>query len=222
MKSGKISAFFALFLFPSLAISQTTHPVEEKPTQPIQPKVEVIASIAIGHPLRFDDRGFGNHPNLGLGVEIPIWRGLRAGGEVNRSFGLTPESVACGSIYSSPGQPMPCIGSAQYGVSAMTAASFTGAYFFGSGRVQPYVLGGISVLWTETYSSISTVRNNVVEFSERVGSDTGIGPAFGAGLRAAITRRLTIRPEIRFSDGTDLSAANLSQWRFSMGIGYAW
>src|SRR5512136_242835 len=101
MKFRKYSPFFALFLIPSLAAGQTSDPGNEKPTETIRPRVEITASIAVGHPLRFEDRGYGNHPNIGLGVEIPIWRGLRAGAEINRSFGLTPDLVKCGSIYSS-------------------------------------------------------------------------------------------------------------------------
>jgi hypothetical protein len=51
-------------------------------------------------------------------------------------------------------------------------------------------------------------------------SFTGIGPTFGAGLRASIARLLPIRPEVRFSDDTSVPDLYLSQWRVSVGAAY--
>lgn len=153
---------------------------------------------------------------------MPVWRGLRVGAEVNRTFGLSPTPVKCGAIYPAPGQPAyPCTGSARAGVGEATAASFTAAYFFGARRVQTYILGGIGILRTREYTATSIIRTNYVEFQEDSNSDTGAGVTLGLGLRAAVTRRLSVRPELRFSDGTALSSANFSQLRLSLGLGYA-
>jgi hypothetical protein len=188
-----------------------------------RPKAEVFGSIAAGHVFRFDDRGYGNHFNFGAGANVAIWRGLRAGAEVNRTFGLDPTPAKCGSISNGPNlPPLPCVGSAREGVASATAASFTAEYLFGQGRVQPYLVGGLSIMLTEEFGSISIVKPNYVEFEEWSSKDTGIGPTFGAGLRIEANRRLSIRPELRVLDATALSRSNLSQLRVSLGVGYAW
>ena len=209
--------FCAWLAFSSLAAGQT------KPAWTARPKVEIFGSVAVAHIFRAGDRGLGTKANAGAGVEVPIWRGLRAGAEVNRTCGLAPTPVKCGSIYPGPGQPAyPCTGSAREGVGAAMAASFTAAWFFGGGRSQPYVFGGLSILRTQQFTSVSIVRTDHVEFQEISSRDTGAGLTFGIGLRAPLTRRLSIRPEFRFSDGTAMSRANLSQVRFSVGLGYGW
>jgi len=212
----------ALLLCPSLAESQTSLP-REQPGWSVRPRVEVFASAGVGHVFRFEDRGFGTRSNAGAGVEVTIWRGLRAGAEVNRTFGLSPRPVKCGGIYPAPGQPAyPCTGSAREGVGAATAASFTAAYFFGEHRVQPYVLGGISVLRVREFTATSILRGDHIELQENSSNGTGAGIALGTGLRISVTRRFTIRPEFRFSDGTAMSGINMSQTRLAVGLGYTW
>ena len=212
---------FISVLGPALAAGQS--PAPQEPTWISHPKVEIIGSIAAGHLFRFDDRGYGTNLNAGVGVEVPVWRGLRAGAEVNTTFGLSPSAATCGGIYPAPGQPAyPCTGFARDGVSGATEASFTAGYFFGHRRLQPYVLGGVSLLRTEQNSVVYIVQTDHVEIKGLSSNTTGIGLTLGAGLRAAVTRRLSIRPEFRYSDGTGLSSANMSQIRLSLGLGYSW
>jgi opacity protein-like surface antigen len=188
-----------------------------------RPGLEVIASFGLGHVFRFEDRGYGTEANFGVGVDVPVWRRLRAGAEVSYTFGLSPRPAPCPSISLGPGLPtLPCIGSARSGVSSVTAASFHASYHIGSGRVQPYVLGGVSLLWTTVFSSVSAVRPDHIEVQELTSSDTGAGLTLGFGVRTSVTQHLSIRPEFRFSDGTALSRANLSLVRLSVGVGYGW
>jgi hypothetical protein len=77
-------------------------------------------------------------------------------------------------------------------------------------------------MWTKEFNSMAIARGDVVELRELTSESTGVGPNFGIGLRASLTRRLSIRPEMRLYDATALSPANLSQLRLSVGIGYAW
>jgi opacity protein-like surface antigen len=207
-------------LFSTFAAAQESR--EREPSWNARPKFEIVASVAMGHVFRFPGHGFGNHLNFGVGVDMPVWRKLRIGAEINRTFGLSPTPVKCGSILTSSGQPMPCVGFAREGVSSTTAGSFTAAYFFGEGRVQPYLVGGLSILSGREFRSTSMVRQDVVELSEHELSSTGIGLTAGVGLRGSISRHFSIRPEIRFSDGTALSSLNLSQWRISLGAAYGW
>ncbi len=222
--NGKIIIGFAvLVVSPALIASQSSVPQEPRSDWISQPKVELIASVAVGHVFRFDDRGYGTKPNLGIGIELPVRRGLRVGAEINRTFGLSPGAAECGSIYPAPDQPAyPCTGSAREGVDAATAASFTAGYYFGNARIQPYLLGGVGFLRTRQYSATYVVRTDHVELQENSASDTGAGITLGIGLRIAVARRLSVRPEFRFYDGTALSRVNMSKIRFSAGLGYSW
>ncbi len=222
MKINMLVSLCVALLFPSLAAAQETLSQNSDHVWTARPKFEVIAGVAMAHPFRFEDQGFGNHFNFGVGVEVSVWRGLRIGGEMNRTFGLSPSPVKCGAVLADSGQPLPCVGTARNGLSSATAGSVTAAYFFGEEKIQPYVLGGISILNGKEHTSVSIVHKDYVELMENAWSSTGIGPTLGAGLRASINKHLSIRPEVRFSDGTSLSSLNLSQWRISVSVAYGW
>ncbi len=181
MKTNILVAFGVGLLFPPLTAAQGTLSQDSEHAWTARPRFEVIAGAAMAHPFRFEDRGFGNHFNFGVGAEVSVWRGLRIGGEMNRTFGLSPSPVKCGAILAGPGQPLPCVGTARTGLSSATAGSFTAAYFFGEGRMQPYLLGGISILNGKEHTSVSIVQKDYVELREYVRSSTGIGPNIRRG-----------------------------------------
>ena len=210
----------ALLLLPTCVAAQDKQKSEM--AWNARPRLEVVASVAMGYVFRFEDEGFGKHPNFGVGVEVPVWRKLRVGAEINRTFGFTPTPLKPGAILFDSGRPMPYVGTARNGVNSATAGSITASYFLGDGRVQPYLLGGMSVLSATEYRTISNVRQDHVDVSDYKVSSTGIGPTLGAGLRASVNRHISIRPEIRFSDGTARSVLNLSQWRLSLGVAFGW
>jgi opacity protein-like surface antigen len=212
---------FAALLFPALSAAQVGQQ-DSKTDWTANPRFEIIASVGIGHVFRYEDTGFGNHFNFGVGVDMPVWRKLRIGAEINKTLGFSPQPVKCGGILIGPDQSLPCVGTAREGVSSTTAGSITASYFFGEGRLQPYLLVGLSIIRTKEYRSTAIVHAEYVEFRENALSATGIGPTFGAGLRASLNRHFSIRPEIRFSDATAISSLNLSQWRVSCGLAYAW
>ncbi len=223
MKRKMLIVSGIVLLFPLIAAAQNTPSPAAEPGWNSKPKFEIIASAGLGHPFRFGDKGFGNHFNFGAGGEVSVWRGLRVGGEINKTFGLSPKQAECGAILAGPGQePLPCTGTARSGLSSLTGGSITAACFFGEGRIQPYVVGGVSILRGTQHSYMAMVHSDHVEYREREWSSTGSGLTAGAGLRASINRNLSIRPEVRFSDGTLRSSLNLSQWRLSVGIAYGW
>lgn len=223
MKTNMLITWGFVLLFPLLAAAQDVPSQGSEPAWNARPRFEIIASAGLGHPFRFEDKGLGNHFNFGVGAEVSVWRGLRIGGEMNRTFGLSASPAKCGVVSAGPGhEPYPCVGTARNGLGSLTAGSITAAYFFGEGKVQPYVLGGISVMSATQYTSMSMVHGDYVELREREWSSTGIGPTVGVGLRASINKRFSLRPEVRFSDGTSLSGLNLSQWRLSVGVAYGW
>ena len=80
----------------------------------------------------------------------------------------------------------------------------------------------MSILWTRSVTATTIVYPDRAELTESALRDIGAGPTIGAGVRIAIARHLSIRPEFRLSDGTALSSANLSQARLGLSLGYAW
>jgi opacity protein-like surface antigen len=218
----KIAVLSMVLLLPSLAAAQSPQSKNNDLSWNAKPRLEIVASVAMGHIFRFEDKGFGNHKNFGIGIEMLNWHKFRIGAEINRTFGFEPTPVKCGSILFARDQPMPCTGFAREGVNSATAGSITASYFFGNARVQPYLVGGLSILSAKELSSQSIVHPDVVEFRENETSSTGIGPTLGAGLRISVNRHMSIRPEVRFADGTARSTLNLSQWRLSIGAAYGW
>jgi hypothetical protein len=92
----------ALFVLPPFAAEgQTTMMPTWQP--------EVGGSLAWGHTVRFGDQTFGDTPNLGLTLGARHETGLGFEVEVNKTFGLTPDPVACSGV-------VPCIGEAFSGV----------------------------------------------------------------------------------------------------------
>ena len=220
--NGLPLVWLAALLIPAFAAARNAQSQDRNLPDNTPPKFEVIASVAMGHVFRFEDQGFGNHFNFGAGIEVPVWRNLRIGAEINRTFGFSPSIAKCGAILSAPDKPLPCVGTARHGVSSATAGSLTAAYFVGAGRTQPYLVGGLSILSATEFGVTSIVHQDYVELIEGKSHSTGIGPTLGAGLRISINRHFSVRPEIRFSDGTALSSLNLSQWRISAGAAYTW
>ncbi len=222
MKIKGLVTLAVALLFPALAAAQSTSSETHNPRWNTRPKFEITSGVAMTRVFRLMGRTFGTHPNIGLGMEVALWKKLRFGAEINHTLGLSPTPVQCGAIVSDQDRPLRCIGSARKGVSTITAGSFTGSYFFGEGRVQPYLVGGLSILSATQYTPVISVNQDVVELSEYQTSDTGVGLTAGAGLRISLSRHISIRPEARFSDGSSHSRLNLSQCRISMSFGYAW
>ncbi len=194
------------------------------PSQPVgMARADVVASVALGRVFRVEDRAFGNHVNLGAGVNVRLWRRLYAGVDVDRTLGLTPAPISCGAISAGPGQAaLPCVGSAHEGPSKVTVASVIALYYLAAGRVQPFVTGGISILRSEEVRSLAVVEQDVVRHTEFAVRDTGAGLTVGGGFRVVVTPALSVRTEVRLANGTAMAASNLSQFRLSTGVGYGW
>jgi opacity protein-like surface antigen len=198
----------ALFVLPPFAAEgQTTMMPTWQP--------EVGGSLAWGHTVRFGDQTFGDTPNLGLTLGARHETGLGFEVEVNKTFGLTPDPVACSGV-------VPCIGEAFSGVRTTFITSGNVLYHFSGNRIRPYVIGGIGVMWTDWASSITWARGNVHEIMQRDDRDTGMVISFGGGLRIHVAEHLSVRPELRVYDSSALSRSNLTLVRASVGIGVNW
>jgi hypothetical protein len=177
------------------------------------PVTEIFGSVAQGHLSRFDDRTFGNGLNVAGGAGIR-WSRLGVEFDVNHQLGLTPEIARCGITS--------CSGTARQGVLSATIASGNLFYQFGESPVRPYVIGGLGAFWSRSVSSVLTIRGTNGTFSEFETSDTGLAISFGAGLRIAVGKSFSIRPDIRLYDGSLLGRENLTLIRTSIGAAWQW
>jgi opacity protein-like surface antigen len=186
--------------------------------QPMPPRIEVSASAAATRVFRVEDQSFGTAISPGASFEWRILRNLGLGVEVNRVTGLEPRLVNCGGP---PG--VTCVGVAREGVLSTTLMSTTGAWYFGvHPYVQPYVIGGVDIMWSRAVSSITFAREPVWTIDEFEQRDRGMGITAGAGLRFALGPHMVVRPEWRIYDGSLLGRANLSATRTSVAVGYRW
>jgi hypothetical protein len=198
----RFATMCSVVLVSAAAFAQSTTPVD------------IFASVAATRVFRAEDTSFGTVVSGGAGIEWrPVAR-LGLGVEVNRTAGLTPRVVDCGSY---PGQA--CSGRARSGVEGVTLFSATAAWYFGSTSVRPYVIGGIDVMWSRGYSSV-TFATPPIRIEEWASDDRGFGITAGFGVRIPVGTHVVIRPEWRIYDGSLMGRANLAAMRTSVAIGY--
>ena len=177
---------------------------------------EVFGTMAWGHVFRFEDRTFGDRPNVGAGFGILHRSGFGAEFEMNTTLGLKPQVVPCAIA------GVVCVGTGRDGVHAAAIFSGNVVYRFGVQRVQPFLSGGIGGLRSRTVTSVTIVQGGQAIVRERPESGVGVALSFGGGLRVPINRNLALRSELRIYDGSLRSPANLAVIRVSAGLGYQW
>ncbi len=100
---------------------------------------------------------------------------------------------------------------------AATAASVAGLFLFSTSRVQPYVMGGMVFLRTETADYLVAPSTAASRTSE-----TGVGPLVGAGVKIFIARGWYLQPSVYAGTTVWLSRINLSTSRACTAAGYRW
>lgn len=183
------------------------------------PTPEIFVSVAAGQPSRFGDQSFGTHPNVGGGAMVS-WRKLGFEVEANRTLGLKRQPLPCAL------ERPACLGATSAGLTSAVIVSTNVLYRFGGAgaRTGPYVTGGIGAMWTKETTTVATFNGNepVALMAEFDASGTGLALNAGAGFRMALTRGLSLRPEVRIYSSTVQSRLNLSVFRFSVAAGYQW
>src|SRR5262245_16532352 len=176
---------------------------------------ELFVSLGWAHLFRPEDRTFGDRPDIGGGLRLPLTRRLGVELEVNRVVGLSADAAPCGLIAG-------CGGTARDGFLDATLATANIYVRFGRGRVEPFFVGGAGGLWTTSVSSVTTVRNGVGAMTEVAHSDLGLAIGGGAGLDIAVTPAFSVRPEVRIYDSSAMSRVNLGVIRASVAAGWRW
>ena len=176
---------------------------------------EISLSAGLGHVFRWEDQTYGDRITAGVGVAID--HASRWGFEwhADRTVGLEPKQAPCGLVN------VTCIGIAHDGPTEMTVMSMSVRRDFGDGRVQPYLTGGLGVMWSRSLHSITQVRGSVATTAEFASSDRGFGPDLGAGLRFRLARSWSVETEVRWLDAPWLSRQNLAVTRLLTGVTYA-
>lgn len=177
---------------------------------------EASASVGLGHVFRFDDETFGDRLNVGAAITVAHQSGLALEFGTERVLGLTPKPAPCGLVNNT------CIGDGRYGPRQALVASLVVGYRFGHRRVQPFVVGGIGMLWTASLQTTTYASTKPAVMVERESRDRGVGPDLGAGVRMMVSRRIAISPEIRWLDASWLSRENLAITRLGVRSTYSW
>lgn len=179
--------------------------------------LEIFGGIGWGHLFRAEDRTFGDRPTIAVGVGVNLSRRVHIEFEVNDTMGLTPEPVRCGAP---PG--VTCVGTGRDGFRRAQIATGNVLYFFSDGRSQPYVTGGIGALWTKGVGSMTFAGRDPWRIVEQEFRTRGLAWHVGTGVRIAVTRKLSLRPDFRLYDSTIQSRVNLNLLRGSLAVAYGW
>ena len=162
--------------------------------------VEVFVSAGSHGLSRFDDNGFGRHPDAGAGATILIHPNFAVQVEADRVYGLNPSPCRANE---------PC---------RATAVSASGLVILSRSRVQPYLMGGLLMLRSEG-AGFQDPASEIVPNRTR---DTGFGPLVGAGVKVYVTSRFFVQPSFWAATTVLMSRMNLSTSRASMTAGYRW
>jgi opacity protein-like surface antigen len=176
---------------------------------------DLFVSLASAHIFRAEDRTFGDRPDIGGGVRLPLTHRIGLQFEVNRPLGLHADAARCGLAAG-------CIGTAREGLLEATLATANVYVRFPHGRAEPYLIAGAGGLWTTGVNSLTVVRDGVGVMSEFESRDAGLAIGGGAGVDFALTRRLSVRPEFRIYDSSAMSRMNLTVFRSSVAVGWRW
>jgi opacity protein-like surface antigen len=89
-----------------------------------------------------------------------------------------------------------------------TIASAQVGYYFSDGRVQPFLGGGIGMVWSSLHRQVAPPAD------ERPANGTW---NFGGGARIRLTRAISFRPEFRW-----YTPAPIATYRVSFALAYGW
>jgi hypothetical protein len=103
----------------------------------------------------------------------------------------------------------------------MHAITGNALYHFGRSRTQFYVVGGIGSLKAD-YIGVNPYTRTILNdpnYAEKV-NGTKMALNLGVGVKARITSRLSVRPELRMFDTTIGKGYNWTSLRLSLALGY--
>lgn len=202
----RIAGLVLALAVPAVAAAQSPTPPTWTP--------EVSVSGGLGHVFRWEDRTYGDQPDLGGAVTMVYRSKFAIDFGFDRAIGLKPPRAPCGLVN------VACVGIAHDGPRSVAVTSITLQYRFAGTRVRPYLLGGVGVLWSKSLHSLTRVQGPIAVVTESASSDRGFGPDLGAGVHVSLGRHLAASPEIRWLDAPWLSRQNLAVTRLVVRVSY--
>ena len=206
---------FSLALIPSIAPAQQS---VDRQNEKWNYQGEVFASIGWGRLWHGDD-SLGGGLDLGGGFGLRPFSGRLQGLGFELQFSRLHHEAQHTATHSTSGNALTVTGNI--------------LYHFGSSRVQPYVAGGIGALradhvregYSEWYTGDpddpDSWTYHVEYWSYRV-KGTKMAIKIGGGLKAAITPRMSIRPELCILDTTIGRGYNWSSLKLFVALSYHW
>ncbi len=146
----------------------------------------------------------------GVGLEL----------EGNRTLGRSTRLVSCANAPSTVASAAGCVGEGLEGIQDTTVASAKIQYFFPGRRAQPYLSGGLAMYQASVW------RSSVIEppffsreprLSETLSRRRGMAAVAGGGVRIALTRHASLRPDV-----TVYKADGWTYVRAGTGIAVGW
>jgi opacity protein-like surface antigen len=176
-------------------------------------KLELFGDVAYSALYNGDHKwGSGLSPGLGVGVR-PFAGALRG-------VGFEARMAHMGEDKGSPDTLATKLSSTMVGANVVY-------HFRGRTAFQPYVFGGLGVAMVK-YSSICGIcvytappaegGTPILQKSEIRTAEAGLD--LGCGVKIAITRRLSVRPEISYLDTTPGAGWNIGWLRVQTGVGF--
>ena len=184
--------------------------VVEAQSSPWTPELSVGAGL--GHVFRWEDQTFGDKGTAGAAVAIAHVSGWAFEIHGDKTFGLEPRRAPCGLVN------VECVGVAHDGPTSMATMTIGARFNFGSNRIQPYILGGLGMMWSESLHSLTQVRGPIAIVTEHASSDQGFGPDLGGGVRVALNRFWSVGGELRWLDASWRSRENIAATRMMIGV----
>jgi opacity protein-like surface antigen len=100
---------------------------------------------------------------------------------------------------------------------ALTASANVNYFFFSGARVEPYLGGGFGRFSEKyVYPHLSGMGQEYI-FTEREGTEDGVHVTLGGGVRVAVARAISLRPEFTY-----YYWETFRMTRASIAAGYQW
>jgi hypothetical protein len=216
-----------------LGVGDATQSSSQPPAR-VRLRPEVFVSIGRAQ-LHASESASPGWTNLGAGITLPLSRRVATQVEFNQMVGLSLETISgfrqvvdCRGTVCVSGPRVPY--EAHQGTSSMRSASGNLVYYFSDKRLQPFVSGGVGVIWQRGvwYWSGDSLR----PAQEQAFHKASLSIPLGAGIRISIPGRISVTPEVRYQSAR-FKLPHLppgeGEWtyhrdvvRLSIAAGYQW
>jgi opacity protein-like surface antigen len=188
------------------------------PDMPREYAPHVAVNLALGQS-ETRGRGMTGPPSAGAAWGMRHSSGFGLEFDVNHTFGGSTRMISCADAPSTAPSLEGCVGEGRQGIQDTTIGSAKVQYFFSNSRVQPYVSGGVGIYQSSAWISAVAPRflSGEPSLNESLSRRRGVAVVAGGGARIALTRQMSLRPDI-----TIYKADDWTHVRAGLGLGVGW